>query len=325
MSNLIEHRQNLLGFDWIKHVWKLDAPRKIQHFIWRALNSALPVAELLIRRGMEVAPACKVCGVLETVEHVLMHCPFAQRTWELAPIFLPGSQAQAFPLGSLQQMLTLIPKVLNLPSSEKIVTDVPTCSVDGAWNAESKCAGFGWFIHDKKTHLEIQGADSHSFVGSALTAEALAIRKAMQEASKEGISCLQILSDSSILISALRSGLVLNEIAGLLCDIGSERKGLVSVEVKKKKGQYDMKLLAVDIPMASGPDQQLYLIGDEEGYKVGGGLISELRDPVVKAMAATKEFDNLDRIEEEEDAERELQEAERKHREEIEKLEKESS
>ncbi|CAN6862783.1 unnamed protein product, partial [Brassica oleracea] len=94
------------------------------------------------------------------------------------------------------------------------------CSVDGAWNAESKCAGFGWFIHDKKTHLEIQGADSHSFVGSALTAEALAIRKAMQEASKEGISCLQILSDSSILISALRSGLVLNEIAGLLCDIG---------------------------------------------------------------------------------------------------------
>ncbi|KAH0881982.1 hypothetical protein HID58_058078 [Brassica napus] len=110
---------------------------------------------------------------------------------------------------------------------------------------------------------------------------------------------------------------------------GSERKGLVSVEVKKKKGQiravYDMKLLAVDIPMASGPDQRLYLIGDEEGYKVGGGLISELRDPVVKAMAATKEFDNLDRIEEEEDAERELQEAERKHREEIEKLEKESS
>ncbi|KAF2538069.1 hypothetical protein F2Q68_00020051 [Brassica cretica] len=106
---------------------------------------------------------------------------------------------------------------------------------------------------------------------------------------------------------------------------GSERKGLVSVEVKKKKGQYDMKLLAVNIPMASGPDQRLYLIADEEGYKVGGGLISELRDPVVKAMAATKEFDNLERIEEEEVAERELQEAERKHREEIEKLEKESS
>ncbi|KAL5733061.1 hypothetical protein ACOSP7_032399 [Xanthoceras sorbifolium] len=102
---------------------------------------------------------------------------------------------------------------------------------------------------------------------------------------------------------------------------GSERRGLVSVEVKKRKGQYDMKLLAVDIPMASGPDQRLFLLGDEEEYKVGGGLISELREPVVRAMAATKEFDNLDQIEEEEDAERALQAAERKHREEIEKIE----
>lgn len=86
-----------------------------------------------------------------------------------------------------------------------------------------------------------------------------------------------------------------------------------------------MKLLAVDIPMTSGPDQRLFLIGDETEYKVGGGLISELRDPIVKAMAAAKEFDELDKIEEEQDAQRELQEAERKNREEIEKLEKDES
>ena len=86
--------------------------------------------------------------------------------------------------------------------------------------------------------------------------------------------------------------------------------------------QYDMKLLAVDVPMASGPDQRLFLIGNEEEYRVGGGLISELRDPVLKAMAATKEFDDLDEIEEEEDAERERLEAERKNREEIEKMER---
>ncbi|KAL7146663.1 hypothetical protein ABFS83_06G056500 [Erythranthe nasuta] len=106
---------------------------------------------------------------------------------------------------------------------------------------------------------------------------------------------------------------------------GSERKGLVSVEAKKKKGQYDMKLLAVDIPMASGPDQRLFLIGDEEEYRIGGGLISELRDPVVKALAAAKEFEARDEKEDEEDAARELLEAEIKNQEEIEKLEKRNS
>lgn len=106
---------------------------------------------------------------------------------------------------------------------------------------------------------------------------------------------------------------------------GSERKGLVSVEVKNKRGQYDMKLLAVDIPMATGPDQRLFLIGDEEEYRIGGGLVSELRDPVVRAMAAEKEFEDRDDKEDEEDAERELEEAERRHREEIEKLERDDS
>jgi hypothetical protein len=77
-----------------------------------------------------------------------------------------------------------------------------------------------------------------------------------------------------------------------------------------------MKLLAVDIPMESGPDQQLFLVGDEQEYKVGGGLISELRDPILKAMAAEKEFDYLDEREDAEDERREREEAERRQREE---------
>lgn len=89
--------------------------------------------------------------------------------------------------------------------------------------------------------------------------------------------------------------------------------------------QYDMKLLAVDVPMASGPDQRIFLIGDEEEYRIGGGLISELRDPVVKALTAAKEFEARDEKEDEEDDARELEEAERKHQEEVEKLRKEQS
>ena len=45
-----------------------------------------------------------------------------------------------------------------------------------------------------------------------------------------------------------------------------------------------MKLLASDLPMESGPDQRLFLVGDEQEYKVCGGLISELRDTILEAM-----------------------------------------
>lgn len=134
-----------------------------------------------------------------------------------------------------------------------------------------------------------------------------------------------VMSGGGLTLKNFKPGLVSKRCFLIFPIRGSERKGLVSVEVKKKKGQYDMKLLAVDIPMATGPDQRIFLIGDEEEYRIGGGLVSDLRDPVVKAMAATKEFEDLDQKEDEEDAERELLEAERRHREEIEKLEKDSS
>ncbi|AQK90436.1 hypothetical protein ZEAMMB73_Zm00001d008689 [Zea mays] len=93
--------------------------------------------------------------------------------------------------------------------------------------------------------------------------------------------------------------------------LGSKRCFLIfPIKGSERRGLYDMKLLAVDIPMASGPDQRLFLVGDEQEYKVGGGLISELRDPIVKAMAAEKEFDYLDEREDEEDERREREEAE---------------
>ena len=81
--------------------------------------------------------------------------------------------------------------------------------------------------------------------------------------------------------------------------------------------QYNIKLLAVDIPTAAGIDQRIFLIGDEAEYRVGGGLISELRDPIVKAMAAEKEFEDQDLKEDEEDEMREMEEERRRRDEQL--------
>ncbi|KAI5081729.1 hypothetical protein GOP47_0001472 [Adiantum capillus-veneris] len=112
---------------------------------------------------------------------------------------------------------------------------------------------------------------------------------------------------------------------------GSERKGLVSAEVKKKKGKYEFKLLAIDVAVP-GAEQRLFLVGDEMEYKVGGGLIGQLRDPMFKAMAAQEEFDAQDEKEEEEEAkaeearrEQEAKDEEARRNEEIERLEKENA
>lgn len=62
---------------------------------------------------------------------------------------------------------------------------------------------------------------------------------------------------------------------------GAEKKGLVSLEAKKRRGKYEFKLLAIDIPTAAGPDQRLFVVGGQTIYD-RGGILNELRDPFVR-------------------------------------------
>lgn len=93
-------------------------------------------------------------------------------------------------------------------------SSVPTCSVDGAWNANSKCVGFGWFLQDKQANLEIKGTASQRHVGLASSIEALA--KLSKQPPMQESQVSRFFSDFSILVSALLSRTVLNEIAELL-------------------------------------------------------------------------------------------------------------
>ena len=46
------------------------------------------------------------------------------------------------------------------------------------------------------------------------------------------------------------------------------------------QGRYLFKLLAVDVPSAAGPEQRIYLEGDQRAYD-RGAVLREMRDPLL--------------------------------------------
>lgn len=61
-------------------VWHLQAPPKLQVFVWKALSGALPVLDALHARGMKGDMVCQTCGLDgESINHVLFACTLARQ------------------------------------------------------------------------------------------------------------------------------------------------------------------------------------------------------------------------------------------------------
>lgn len=68
-------------------VWKLQAPRKIKHFVWQSLSGFVASASKLKERHCGVDSVCQRCGAeQETVNHILFECPPAVKFWALSSI-----------------------------------------------------------------------------------------------------------------------------------------------------------------------------------------------------------------------------------------------
>ena len=70
--------------------WKVKTLPKIKIFLWKSLNEALLVAELLRRSGMKVDERCQLCGREgEDINHALFVCDIARQVWALSEIPSP--------------------------------------------------------------------------------------------------------------------------------------------------------------------------------------------------------------------------------------------
>ncbi|XP_027150159.1 uncharacterized protein LOC113750373 [Coffea eugenioides] len=74
-------------------LWKLNIKHKLKTFMWKCINNALPVNEVIFSRTQKGDPICKVCGEgVETVDHALLNCRQAKQVWQIAPVQWEGAR-----------------------------------------------------------------------------------------------------------------------------------------------------------------------------------------------------------------------------------------
>jgi hypothetical protein len=109
-----------------------------------------------------------------------------------------------------------------------------------------------------------------------------------------------VLTGGGLKFKGMRPKLRSRRVAMIFPLKGTERRGLVSVEAKKKKGAMKVTLLAVDVPMpqALGGEQRLYIAGGPSAYS-RGSVLDELRRPFLAALSSEEAVEALEDAEEE--------------------------
>ncbi|KAM6547504.1 hypothetical protein CsatB_019180 [Cannabis sativa] len=65
-----------------KTLWKIKAPPKVLHLIWKALSNCLPTLTELYSKHVPVQLTCPFCHIEEeSIAHVLLHCQFSKSCW----------------------------------------------------------------------------------------------------------------------------------------------------------------------------------------------------------------------------------------------------
>lgn len=86
LGNQQQQQDRLQAFNWNKSIWSLKTAPKIQVFLWKIVQDALPLGMALQRRGILSHPVtCARCGEQESAEHLFLKCPFTRQVWDNLP------------------------------------------------------------------------------------------------------------------------------------------------------------------------------------------------------------------------------------------------
>lgn len=108
------HQNCLQNFNWIKNIWPVKTAPKIQVFLWKLVQDALPLGMALQRRGILTHPVtCARCGAPESVDHLFLHCSFTRNIWSN----LPTTTTLDLQTDTFDQVLGTSSSVICLPPS----------------------------------------------------------------------------------------------------------------------------------------------------------------------------------------------------------------
>jgi ribonuclease HI len=80
---------------WNK-LWKIEAPPKQLHLLWRILHNAIPTKTNLLNRGIMCDSMCPMCNKEpETTNHIFQQCEWARLVWFGCPLTITTSNVQA--------------------------------------------------------------------------------------------------------------------------------------------------------------------------------------------------------------------------------------
>ncbi|PRQ31932.1 putative ribonuclease H-like domain, reverse transcriptase zinc-binding domain-containing protein [Rosa chinensis] len=100
-------------------VWTIRSLPKIRIFLWRVVSNVLATKQNLFRRHLGRSPLCPFCSEFpESVEHLLLSCPWVVQTWFLHPL---GYRIPLQSLTSFDQWLSALLIPLHSELSRSVV------------------------------------------------------------------------------------------------------------------------------------------------------------------------------------------------------------
>lgn len=152
-------------------------------------------------------------------------------TWlsELEIVTLEVKEARAWQSAQHHNTAPITQPIVSKLSLSTPLLKETQCFVDAAWISATCMGGFGWIFKDPTSGSTRSMSTNRSHVGSALIAEALAVKAVLLDAVSSGLTSVTFWSDSKSLISALSSKDKHIDIQGILHDISVLCRSFVSI------------------------------------------------------------------------------------------------